>query len=138
MKDIYRETHKKGREITYIPDTETNRSNPRKGRRLDRILASQDMLDSNKTITHRRDNVYKQTYKMEHTFDHGSVILNFKNKTNEVGPGSFKLDPNLIENGCLDNIVKLMIMESHNYTTEIPEIIQAYEEKNEKVDPITK
>ena len=31
-----------------------------------------------------------------------------------------------------------MIMETHIYTTEIPEIINAYEERNAKVEPITK
>ena len=138
MKDSYRETYKKGREITYIPDTEHNRSNPRKGRRLDRIMLSQDLIDNNKTVINRRDTVYTQTYKMEHTFDHGSVILTFNEEANDIGPGSFKLDPHLIESGCLDNIVKLMIMEAQIYTTEIPEIINAYEERNAKVDPITK
>ena len=36
--DIYRKKFKKGNAITYVPDTEHNRENPKLGRRLDKFL----------------------------------------------------------------------------------------------------
>ena len=41
--DIYRKKHKTGKEITYVPDTEKNRESPKKGRRLDKYLVSEDL-----------------------------------------------------------------------------------------------
>ena len=41
--DIYRRKQKKGNEVTYVPDTEHDRINPKMGRRLDKFLVSEDL-----------------------------------------------------------------------------------------------
>ena len=41
--DIYRKKYKKGSAITYVPDTEHNRENPKLGRRLYKFLVSEDL-----------------------------------------------------------------------------------------------
>ena len=53
----------------------------------------------------------------------------------EVGPGQFKLDPNLIKSGSLDGVIKQLIYEANIYNSEIPEIISAYEERNKIAVP---
>ena len=53
----------------------------------------------------------------------------------EVGPGQFKLDPNLIRSGSLDSVIKQLIYESNIFNSEIPEIISAYEERNKIAVP---
>ena len=78
--DIYRKVHKKGREITYVPDMEHNREKPKLGRRLDKFLVSEDMNIKKIEVKHVSDNVYKLQYNMQKKFDHGSVRLTFNKK----------------------------------------------------------
>ena len=52
-----------------------------------------------------------------------------------MGPGQFKLDPNLIKSGSLDGVIKQLIYEANIYNSEIPEIILAYEERNKIAVP---
>ena len=40
---------------------------------------------------------------------HGSVRLLINKERSEVGPGQFKLDPNLIRSGSLDSVIKQVI-----------------------------
>ena len=54
LKDAYRTKIKKGREITYIQDTEKNRMAPKKGIRLDKILVSPILCSKNSKVTTRR------------------------------------------------------------------------------------
>ena len=78
LMDIYRKKHKTGKEVTYVPDTEKNRESPKKGRRLDKFLVSEDLNIKETNITHTSDHFYKQRLNMEKKFDHGSVRLSFK------------------------------------------------------------
>ena len=55
LKDAYRSTNKKGKENTYILDTEKNRMTSKKGRRLDKILVSTILCLKNSKVTHRKD-----------------------------------------------------------------------------------
>ena len=50
--DIYRKIKPEGRDITYIPDTCQDRHKPTKGRRLDQILVSSDLLIDEVDIKH--------------------------------------------------------------------------------------
>ena len=68
--------------------------------------------------------------------DHGSVRLTFNHKRTEIGPGQFKVDPNLIKAVCLDSVIKQVIFESNVFNCEIKEIINAYEEQNIIAVPI--
>ena len=45
----------KKNEPTYIPHTVTNRKEYTRGRRLDRIMVSEDLLTCNKQIIHKAD-----------------------------------------------------------------------------------
>ena len=95
--DIYRRKHKKGKNVTYVPDTEHDRINPKTGRRLDKFLVSEDLNIKEATVIHVPDNFYKQELNMTKKFDHGAVRLTFNKKRSKVGPGQFKLDPYLIK-----------------------------------------
>ena len=117
--DIYRKKHKKGTDVTYVPDTEKDRINPKLGRRLDKFLVSEDMNIKETTIQHVSDNVYKQELNMSKKFDHGAVRLVYNKKKSKVGPGQFKLDPYMIKTGALDSIIKEVIYESNVYNAEI-------------------
>jgi hypothetical protein len=135
LTDIYRKTFKKGNATSYVPDTEHDRENPSKGRRLDKFLVSEDLLIKEVKIQHVSDNKYKTELNMKKKFDHGSVRLQFNKKKGEVGPGQFKVDPYLISTGALDNVAKQVIYEANIYNSEIKEIIQAYEDRNTIVRP---
>ena len=65
LKEAYRSTNKKGREIIYMLDTEKNRMTLKKGRRLDKILVSQILCSKNSKVTHRRDSFYKNFHKIQ-------------------------------------------------------------------------
>ena len=131
LNDVFRLNNPTKNEATYIPDTEVNRKIYTKGRRLDRIMVSEDLLSCNLKIIHKQDWFYKEICNLgERRFDHGSVRLLINKERAEVGPGQFKLDPNLIKSGSLDSIIKQVIYEANIYNSEIPEIITAYEDRN--------
>ena len=73
--DIYRKKHKKGNAITYVPDTEHNRENPKLGRRLDKFLVSEDLNLKETEILHISDHYYKTNLNMKKKFDHGAVTI---------------------------------------------------------------
>ena len=54
--DIYRKKHKKGNALTYVPDTEHNRENPKLGRRLDKFIVSEDLSIKEVEIKHVNEN----------------------------------------------------------------------------------
>ena len=85
--DIYRRKHKKGKDVTYVPDTEHDRINPKMGRRLDKFLVSEDLNIKESTVTHVSDNFYKQELNMTKKVDHGAVRLTYNKKKSKVGPG---------------------------------------------------
>ena len=123
--------------ITYVPNSEKNRKNPRKGRSLDRFMTSEDLLCDEMEVTHVSDNHYDlQCALSPHRMDHGSVRLTFNRKRTKIGPGQFKVDPNLIKAGCLDSVIKQVIFESNVFNCEIKEIVNAYEERNIIAVPI--
>ena len=131
LNDVFRINNPTKNEATYIPDTEQNRKIYKKGRRLDRFMVSEDLLSCNLKIIHKPDWYYKEMCNLgERRFDHGSVRLLINKERAEVGPGQFKLDPNLIKSGSLDGVIKQLIYEANIYNSEIPEIISAYEERN--------
>ena len=104
--DIYRKKYKKGKDITYVPDTEHDRINPKLGRRLDKFLVSEDLNIKETTILHVSDNIYKQKLNMSKKIDHGAVRLAYNKKKSKVGPGQFKLDPYLNKTGALDSTIR--------------------------------
>ena len=55
----------KGNAITYVPDTEHNRENPKLGRRLDKFLVSEDLNIKETEILHISDNYYKTNLTLE-------------------------------------------------------------------------
>ena len=63
--DIYRKKFKNGKAITYVPDTEHNRENPKLGRRLDKFLVSEDLNIKESEILHISDNHYKTNLNMK-------------------------------------------------------------------------
>ena len=67
--DIYRKKEKKENAITYVPDTEHNRENPKLGRRLDKFLVSEDLNIKEVEIRHVSDNYYKTNLNMNKIFD---------------------------------------------------------------------
>ena len=136
--DIYRKKHKNGTDITYVPDTEHNRETPKLGRRLDKFLVTEDLNIKEAIITHVRDNFYKTNLNMIKKFDHGAVRLSYNKKKNDVGPGQFKLDPYLVSCGALDSVVKEVIFEANIYNSNVPEIIDAYTERNKIAVPLMK
>ena len=73
---------------------------------------------------------------MEKKFDHGSLRLSFNKKRTEAGPGQFKLDPYLVKTGALDSVVKEVIYEANIHNANIPEISEAYMERNKTVVPL--
>ena len=132
LNDIYRLKNPNKNEATYMPDTEHNRKIYKRGRRLDRFMISEDLLECNLKIIHKPDWHYQELCNLgERRFDHGSVRLLINKDRAEVGPGQFKLDPNLIKSGSLDGVIKQLIYEANIYNSEIPEIISAYEERNQ-------
>ena len=119
-----------------MPDTEHNRKVYKKGKRLDRFMVSEDLLNCNIKIIHKSDWHYQELCNLgERRFDHGSVRMLINKERAEVGPGQFKLDPNLIKSGSLDGVIKQLIYEANIYNSEIPEIISAYEERNKTAVP---
>jgi hypothetical protein len=56
--DIYREKYKKGNAVTYVPDTEHNRENPKLGRRLEKYLVVEDLNLKETDIRHVSHNFY--------------------------------------------------------------------------------
>jgi hypothetical protein len=100
-------------------------------------MTSEDLLCEEMDISHVSDHHYDmQCALTPHRMDHGSVRLTFNRKRAEIGPGQFKIDPNLIKSGCLDSIIKQVIYESNIFNSEITEIITAYEERNAIAVPI--
>ena len=99
-------------------------------------MVSQDLLNCNIKVIHKPDWYYQELCNLgERRFDHGSVRMLINKERAEVGPGQFKLDPNLIKSGSLDNVIKQLIYEANIYNSEIPEIISAYEEGNKTSVP---
>ena len=134
--DIYRRKHKKGNEVTYVPDTEHDRINPKMGRRLDKFLVSEDLNIKETEVTHVLDHFYKQELNMNKKFDHGAVRLTYNKKKSKIGPGQFKLDPYLIKTGALDSVIKEIIYEANIHNANIPEITETYIERNKVVTPL--
>ena len=134
--DIYRKKHKKGKDVTYVPDTEHDRNNPKMGRRLDKFLVSEDLNIKETTITHVSDNVYKQELNMVKKFDHGADRLSYNKKKSKVGPG--QLDTYLIKTDALDSVIKEVIYEANIHNANIPEITETYIERNRIVTPLLK
>ena len=100
-------------------------------------MTSEDLLCDEMEVAHVSDNHYDlQCALSPHRMDHGSVRLTFNRKRTEIGPGQFKVDPNLIKAGCLDSIIKQVIFESNIFNCEIKEIVNAYEEQNIIAVPI--
>ena len=84
-------------EPTYVPDTETNRKVYRRGRRLDSIMVSKDLLACNIQIIHKPDWYYQELCNLgDKRFDLSRVRMLINKERVEVGPGQFKLDLNLI------------------------------------------
>ena len=54
----------------------------------------------------------------------------------DVGPGQFKLDPYIVSWEALHSVVKEVIYEANIYNSNIPEIINAYTERNKTVVPL--
>ena len=79
--------HKKGKDVTYVPDTEHDRDNPKMGRRLDKFQVSEDLNIKESTITHVSDSIYKHELNMVKKFDHGAVRLSYNKKKSKIGPG---------------------------------------------------
>ena len=73
---------------------------------------------------------------MNKKFDHGAVRLIYNRKKGDVGPGQFKLDPYLVSCGALDSVVKEVIYEANIYNSNIPEIVDAYTERNKIAVPL--
>ena len=89
-------------------------------------MVSQDLLNCNIKIIHKPDWHYQELCNLgERRFDHGSDRMLINKERADVGPGQFKLDPNLIRSGCLDIVLKQLIYEANIYNSEIPEIISA-------------
>ena len=61
-----------------------------------------------------------------HKTDHGSVRMIVNKERAEVGPGQFKIDPNLTKSGTLDSIMKQVIYASNIYKSKITEIVAFY------------
>ena len=53
-----------------------------------------------------------------------------------MGPGQFKLDPYLVSCGALDSVVKEVIYEANIYNSNVPEIVDAYTERNKIAVPL--
>ena len=135
--DIYRKKNPGGRAITYVPDACNERHKPTKGRRLDQILVSTDLLIDEAEVLHKGDAFYRDHCNMTlASFDHGAVRLLINKTRAEIGPGQFKLDPFLLKSGLLDNVINQVILESHIYTCSIPEIVTVYEERNLVIAPL--
>ena len=136
LNDVFRLKNPKKNEATYLPDTEHNRKIYKRGRRLDRFMVSEDLLECNLKVIHKPDWHYQELCNLgDRRFDHGSVRLLINKERAEVGPGQFKLDPNLIKSGSLDGVIKQLIYEANIYNSEIPEIISAYEDRNKIAVP---
>ena len=73
---------------------------------------------------------------MNKKFDHGAVRLTYNRKKGNVGPGQFKLDPYLVSCGALDSVVKEVIYEANIYNYNVPEIVEAYTERNKIAVPL--
>ena len=134
--DIYRKKFKNGKAITYVPDTEQNRENPKLGRRLDKFLVSEDLNIKESEIIHISDYHYKTQLNMKKKFDHGAVRLLYNKKKPDIGPGQFKLDPYLVSCGALDSVIKEVIYEANIYNSNVPEIVDAYTERNKIAIPL--
>ena len=119
-----------------MPDTEHNRENPKLGRRLDKFLVSEDLNIKETEILHISDNYYKTNLNMKKKFDHGAVRLLFNKKKTDIGPGQFKLDPYLVSCGALDSVIKEVIYEANIYNSNVPEIVEAYTERNKIAIPL--
>jgi exonuclease III len=134
--DIYRKKFKNGKAVTYVPDTEHNRENPKLGRRLDKFLVSEDLNIKESEVIHTSDNYYKTQLNMKKKFDHGAVRLLYNKQKPDIGPGQFKLDPYLVSCGALDSVIKEVIYEANIYNSNIPEIMEAYTERNKIAVPL--
>ena len=100
-----------------MPDTGHNKKIYKKGRRLDRFMVSEDLLNCNIKVNHKPDWHYQELCNLgERRFDHRSVRMLLNKERAEVGPGQFKLDPNLIKSvTLLDNVIKQLIYEANIY-----------------------
>ena len=77
-------------------------------------MVSEDLLNCNIKVIHKPDWHYQELCNLgERRFDHGSVRMLINKERAEVGPGQFKLDPNLIRSGSLDNVIKQLIYEAN-------------------------
>ena len=54
----------KKNEATYMPDTEQNRKIYKKGRRLDQIMVSEDLLNCNIKVIHKPDWQYQELFNL--------------------------------------------------------------------------
>ena len=97
---------------------------------MDKFLVSETLNIKEVEIKHVSDNYYNTNLNMKKKFDHGAVRLLYNRKKGGVGPGQFKLDPYLVSCGALDSVVKEVIYEANIYNSNIPEIIDAYTERN--------
>ena len=67
-------------------------------------MVSEDLLACNIQIIHKADWYYQELCNLgDRKFDHSSVRMLINKEQSEVGPGQFKLDPNLIRSGSLDS-----------------------------------
>ena len=73
---------------------------------------------------------------MKKKFDHGAVMLLLNKKKTDIGPGQFKLDPYLVSCGALDSVIKEVIYEANIYNSNVPEIVEAYTERNKIAIPL--
>ena len=84
---IYRLKNPNTNEATYMPDTEQNRKVYKSGRRLDRFMISEDLLECNIQIIHKPDWHYQELCNLgERRFDHRSVRLLINKDREKVGP----------------------------------------------------
>ena len=94
--DIYRVNYSDGKDLTYTKDG-MDRKRVDNGTRLDKFVATEDLMDKTAEIIHTKDHFYTNEYGMrDNPFDHGSVQLKYNVVRTEAGPGQFKQDPYLV------------------------------------------